>query len=177
MAKRVKRLKFKTRYVGYVVATIDGCISLAKAARPMWASKEDWAFLQKELARADAVIAGRNTYNAARARLQKRTTFVFSRHIGKPQKRDGVTFVNPVRANLDKLFAPYRRIAVLGGASVYRHMLERDRLDEFFVTIEPLVFGRGLPMFSGGTKTTRFRLLSVRKLNHNGTLLIHFRRP
>ena len=177
MAKRVKHPRFKTRYIGYVAATIDGRISLVKAARPTWTSKEDWAFLQKELARADAVIAGRNTYNAARSQLQKRTTFVFSRRVGKPRKRDGVTFVNPVRANLDKLFAPYRRIAILGGAGVYRHMLERDRLDEFFVTIEPLVFGRGLPMFSGGTKTMRFRLLSVRKLNRSGTLLLHFRRP
>ena len=65
-------------------------------------------------------------------------------------------------------------MAVLGGGRVYRFMLENGFLDEIFVTIEPLIFGRGKEMFIGGTRTARTHLLSIRRLNRTGTLLLHY---
>lgn len=82
--------------------------------------------------------------------------------------------MNPSRVNLAHLFGEYKTVAVLGGGAVYRFMLERGLLDEIFVTVEPLIFGRGKEMFTGGTRTMRLRLLSVRKLNRTGTLLLHY---
>lgn len=64
--------------------------------------------------------------------------------------------------------------AVLGGGAVYQFILENKLLDEIFVTIEPFLFGRGKEMFVGGIRTTRVGLLSVRRLNQNGTLLLHY---
>ncbi len=83
-------------------------------------------------------------------------------------------FVNPARVDLAALLAKYRHIAVLGGGAVYRFMLESGLLDEIFVTVEPLIFGRGKQMFVGSTKTVRVRLLSVRRFNLAGTLLLHY---
>ena len=51
---------------------------------------------------------------------------------------------------------------------------ERRLLDEIFITIEPLIFGRGKDMFVGGNKTTELCLLSVKQLNIRGTLLLHY---
>ena len=76
--------------------------------------------------------------------------------------------------NLPKLLEGYKSVAVLGGGAVYQFMLENRLLDEIFVTIEPLIFGRGKEMFVGGTKTTRVSLLSVKRLNRTGTLLLHY---
>lgn len=175
--KRRPAKERKTRFVGYAAISIDGRISLSKTTRPDWTSKEDWQFLQKELARADAVIVGRNTYRAAAARLRTRTTFVLTSRVETPVKKDGVTFVNPAKTNLRALFAPYKRVAILGGAGVYRHMIEHGYMDELFLTIEPLVFGRGTPMVTGGTKIARLSLVSVKRMNRRGTLLLHYRRP
>jgi len=90
-------------------------------------------------------------------------------------RRGSVTFVNPANVNLTSLLAKYKTVAVLGGGAVYRFMLESGLLDEIFITVEPLIFGRGKEMFVGGThRTMRMRLLSVRRLNRTGTLLLHY---
>lgn len=165
----------KTRYIAFVAASIDGRISLAQTVPPRWTSKEDWQFLQQSLAHADAVVVGRNTYRAAAERLRKRTTFVLSNRLTTVKRRGTVTFVNPGNVDLSVLLQKYRIVAVLGGGMVYRFMLENRLLDEIFVTIEPLVFGRGKEMFVGGTQTTHMRLLSARQLNRAGTMLLHYR--
>lgn len=128
----------------------------------------------KSLSRIDAVVAGRNTYESVAGRLRKRNTFVLSSRPKTFTRRGTVVFVNPAKVYLPKLLEGYKSVGVLGGGAVYQFMLENKLLDEIFVTIEPLIFGRGREMFAGGTRTTRVRLLSVKRLNRTGTLLLHY---
>ncbi|MBI5733591.1 MAG: dihydrofolate reductase family protein [Candidatus Kerfeldbacteria bacterium] len=164
----------KPRYLAFVTASVDGRISLTSKTLPSWTSTEDWRFFQKSLAEVDAVVAGRNTYRAAATRLRKRNTYILSNRLATLRRRGTVTFVNPHRIDLAELLQSYKTVAILGGGMVYRTMLERNLLDEIFVTIEPLIFGRGKEMFVGGTRTIKLRLLSVRRLNRSGTLLLHY---
>lgn len=167
-------LRRRTRFVAFVAASIDGRISLSEKTLPRWTSKEDWRFLERSLSRADAVVVGRNTYKAAARRLRKRHTFVLSNRLRAMTRRGTVTFVNPTNVDVTSLFVHYKLVAVLGGGAVYRFMLESKLLDEIFVTIEPFIFGRGKEMFAGGTRTMRTSLLSVRRLNRAGTLLLRY---
>ncbi|TSC55383.1 MAG: dihydrofolate reductase [Parcubacteria group bacterium Greene0416_79] len=89
-------------------------------------------------------------------------------------RRGSVTFVNPANVDLAPLLANYKTVAVLGGGAVYRFMLESGLLDEIFITVEPLIFGRGKEMFVGAGRTKQVHLLSVRRLNRTGTLLLHY---
>ena len=107
-------------------------------------------------------------------RLRKRNTFVLSSRPKTLTRRGTVTFVNSANVDLPKLLGRYKSVAVLGGGAVYRFMLENKLLDEIFVTIEPLIFGRGKEMFVGGTRTARVSLLSVKRLNRTGTLLLRY---
>jgi len=168
-------LRRKTRFVAFVATSIDGRISLSEKTLPQWTSQEDWKFFQDSLLRAEAVVVGRNTYRAAAGRLRQRSTFVLSNHLKIMTRRGNVTFVNPANVNLFSLLARYKMVAVLGGGMVYRFMLESGFLDEIFVTVEPLIFGRGKEMFVGGTQTIRVSLLSVKRLNRTGTLLLHYK--
>ena len=165
----------RPRYIAYVAATLDGKISLTEKTQPNWTSKEDWKFFQGELSRADAVVVGRNTFESVASKLRKRNTFVLSSRVKKIQKKGMVTFLNPARVNIGKLLAGYKKVAVVGGGAVYRTMLELGLLDELYVTIEPLLFGRGKEMFAGKMKTKRLKLISMRTLNKVGTLLLHYR--
>lgn len=169
-----KTRQHKTQYVAFVAASIDGKISLVSKAPPHWTSREDWHFFQKSLQSFDAVVVGRNTYQSVADRLRKRNTFVLSNRLKTLQRRGTVTFVNPVNVQLAELLQGYKSVAVLGGGAVYRFMLENGLLDEIFVTVEPLVFGRGKEMFAGGTRIVRVKLLSVKRLNRSGTLLLHY---
>ncbi|MBI2459819.1 MAG: dihydrofolate reductase [Parcubacteria group bacterium] len=167
-------LQPKTRFIAFVAASIDGRISLPEKALPRWTSKEDWQFFQRSLSRADAVVVGRNTYELVAKRLRKRNTFVLSSRSKTLTRRGTVTFVNPANVDLQKLLGKYKNVAVLGGGAVYRFMLENGLLDEIFITVEPLIFGRGKEMFAGGARTTRVNLLAIKRLNRTGTLLLHY---
>lgn len=164
----------KTRFCVFVASSIDGRISLSNTHPPEWTSKEDWKFFQSSLARMEAVVVGRNTYNGVAERLRKRTTFVLTHRVKTSIKRGSVTFVNPSGINLREMLSSFQRVGVLGGGSVYMYMLNQGMMDDLYVTLEPLVFGRGNTMFSEGLTTTRMRLLSVRQLNTQGTLLLHY---
>ncbi len=170
-----KHPQSKTRYIAFVAASVDGRISLSSKTLPHWTSQEDWKFFQKSLSRIEAVVVGRNTYLSAADRLRQRNAFVLSSRQKTSQRRGTVIFVNPTNVNLAKLVQQYKSVAVLGGGAVYRFMLENGLLDEIFITIEPLIFGRGKEMFVGGTQTTQLRLLSVKRLNRAGTLLLHYK--
>lgn len=174
MFTQPRHIQYRPRFIAFVAASIDGRISLSSKRLPDWTSKEDWDFFQKSLTRFDAVVVGRNTYETAASQLRKRNTFILSHRPRTLLRKGTVTFVNPARVSLPKLLSDYKRIAVLGGGSVYRFMMESGLLDEIFVTIEPLIFGRGKEMFEGGTRTVSAHLLSVRRLNKSGTLLLHY---
>ena len=164
----------ETRFVAYVAASVDGRISLTKRTPPRWTSREDWEFFQKSLSRIEAVVVGRNTYQSVAERLRKRNSFVLSSRQKTLTRRGTVTFVNPAKVHLPKLLERYKSVAVLGGGTVYQFMLDKKLLDEIFVTVEPLIFGHGKEMFIGGTLATRVSLLSVKRLNRTGTLLLHY---
>lgn len=169
-----KYLLSKPRYIAFAAASLDGRISLTNKTIPRWTSKEDWQFFQKSLARVDAVVVGRNTYQAAKERLRRRNTFVLSNRPKTLARRGTVSFVNPANVNLAKLLKKYKSVAMLGGAAVFSFMLKAKLLDEIFVTVEPLIFGRGKEMFRMARGITRVSLLSVKRLNRAGTILLHY---
>ncbi len=171
--KRKTKLN-KTQFIGFVAASVDGRIALDNKTPQAWTSKEDWEFFQDAISRFDAVVVGRTTYENARKRLQKRNTYVFSSKAKGVEKREGVTFVNPEKTDLSAIFAQYGKVAILGGSVAYQTMVDKNLFDEIFVTIEPLIFGRGTEMFVGGKRNTTLKLLSTKRLNTSGTLLLRY---
>jgi len=168
----------KTRYVAYVATSIDGRIAKNSHSGTDWTSMEDWKFFQKSLEKIDAVIVGHNTYKLAEARLKKRNTIVLTSKVQKPKIENSVIFFNPNKSGLKKFLQTkkYKNVAIVGGPKVYNFCLENKMLDELFVTIEPYVFTTGIPMFSGSKfKKYKFTLLSVKKLNKKGTILLKYK--
>ncbi len=173
LTKKIK--PYKTKYSIYVASSIDGRISLSSTKKPTWTSKEDWVFFQKALKVSDAIVSGHNTYKAAKSHLDKRNTYVLTSKVKTLVKKGNVKFINPKHIILKKLFGKYKNVAIVGGGMVYQKMLDLKLVDDMYVTIEPLIFGRGKEMFAGGKKTAKFRLMSVKKLNKTGTLLLHYK--
>ena len=172
MTNRTRPSKPKTIYTAYAAVSIDGRISLDSKKLPDWTSSEDWKFFQSELKKSDAVVVGHTTYKAVSERLQKRVTYVLTTKIKKPEVQGTVTFVNPKYTNLSVLLAKHKKVAIAGGAAAYQIMLELGLFNVLYLTIEPLVFGRGRELFVGGKKNFQFKLKSVKKLNKTGTLLL-----
>ena len=168
----------KIKYIAYVATSIDGIIAKSSKSGVDWTSTEDWNFFQKALIKMDAVVVGYNTYKVAEARLKARNTIVLTSKVGTIKVKGKVVFINPSKVNLKNFLQgkAYKKVAILGGSKVYDFCLRNKMLDELFVTIEPYVFGNGVPMFSSNKfKKYSLSLDSVKKLNKKGTILLKYK--
>lgn len=168
-------------YSALAAMTVDGKIAAHTRQFTSWTSKEDKDFLHWHLDRSDVVVMGYNTYKTAKKPLGKRNCLVLTRQVEKETTRkENLIFFNPETESLEKYIQKmgYKRVAVLGGAQSYTYFLENNLLDEIYLTIEPVVFGKGLSMFETKKfKLRRWKFVSVKRLNKKGSLVLHYAKP
>ncbi|MGD9990977.1 dihydrofolate reductase family protein [Pseudonocardia sp.] len=116
----------------------------------------DRAFLDDVMAGLGAVVCGRNTYDSAGAwggrNPWDRPLFVVTRRPGdQPAADTGFTFVDGFRTAFDRArdTAGERDVCVMGGAETIRQALSAGYVDEFVVTVAPLILGAGTRLFQG----------------------------
>lgn len=172
------KLSHKITYIAYVAASIDGRIAKGKSSGVDWTSSEDWRFFQASLGRMDAVIAGRNTYEVSKSKLDKRNTIVLTSKVRKIRISGSVVFLNPKNYSLKEFLQSkgWKKVGIVGGAKVYDYCLRNNLMDELYLTIEPYVFTKGVPLFFGQDfKKYKFKLVSAKKLNKQGTILLQYK--
>lgn len=170
-----------------VVATEDGFIARHPADNPaQWASPEEQAHFRAEVARADWGIMGRRTHEAADRPERRR--IVFSTAAPEPHwRRPTQLWLDPAGLGADDLaglVAPVHRLGqglVLGGTRVHDWFHDQGRIGRVLLTVEPLRFGAGLPVFTGqdGPAETvlerlGYRRRETRPLNDRGTRLLTY---
>ncbi|MAF80160.1 hypothetical protein CL629_03725 [bacterium] len=166
-----------TKYIALAAITLDGKIAKNSRHFTDWTSKEDKIFFRKELEKGDAIIVGNNTYKTARTYLSKRNCIVFTRKTRTVKKVKNLLYCNPKNLDLKKLIKDlrYKRINILGGAETYSFCLKNGLFDELYLTIEPIVFGQGIGLFSE-KHDKKFTLVSTKKLNKQGSILLHYKK-
>ena len=58
----------------------------------------------------------------------------------------------------------FQKVAIIGGAEIYRIFIDSGEVDKIYMTVEPIKFGKGIPFYSGDLKK-RFRLVDKYKLD------------
>ena len=168
-----------TKYIALAAITLDGKIARNSSHMTDWTSKEDKEFLHKELKKGDVILVGNNTYKTAKKPRAKRKCVVFTRAVRTTKRvNDRLLYCNPEHTDLKKLMRTlgYKRTHILGGAETYDFCLKKHIFDELYLTIEPLVFGKGISIFNKKQKNSAFVLVSVKKLNAQGSILLHYKR-
>ena len=166
----------KPRYIAVAAITLDGKIAEHEDQFTDWTSREDKIFLHKFLDKSDVVVVGRNTYETAKKPLSKRNCIVLTRSVKTTiQKRKNLLYLNPQGVNIQELIRKlgYNVVAILGGTQTYTYFLKKGLLDEMHLTIEPIIFGSGLSIFDAKHSLKKVKIISVKKLNSKGTILIH----
>jgi len=198
------------KYIAIAAITLDGKIAQGPNHMSSWTSKEDKDFLHRMLDKCDVVLVGNNTYKTAIKPLSKRNCIVLTRAapllplgegaaMHRAADEGSVIYCNPQKSDIKKLIRDrkHKTVAILGGAQTYTFCLQNNLLDELYLTIEPIVFGHGMDLFSvfpllplgEGTpmqrgvdegskksKDYKFKLLSIKKLNKQGSLLLHYKK-
>jgi len=165
-----------------VATSADGFIATASDDSPeSWASAEEQALFLADVEAADWSVMGRNTHLAADRPDRRRIIFSATQPAGWHRKTQ--LWLDPaglMPTDLPALVAavyPLRKGLILGGTRVHDWFLARKAIARVHLTVEPVRFGRGLPVFTNQSQNTPdevfasagFKRQSVRLLNDSGT--------
>ena len=167
-----------------VVTSADGYIARAPDDAPQsWASAEEQALFFAEVENADWTVMGRRTHEAADKPDRRR--IIFSSLGGKRGvwRRETQLWIDPTDLRPEALpdlvthLYDFETVVILGGTRVHDWFLHHGAVDRVHLTIEPLRFGQGLPIFSDQTTDdpeavltlAGFTRASDRVLNTQGT--------
>jgi len=137
-----------------------------------WTSKEDFDFFVSKTKEIGTVVMGRKTFETIGKPLRERRTIVMTR-----DRRGGVEGVDYTgespRELVERLSKDgVERLALCGGAQVYGAFLKEGLVDELYLTVEPVLFGEGVP-FAVGFDRVDLKLLETSMLGTQSVLL-HF---
>ena len=170
----------KILYRGAAVISIDGKIGLHSQHFTDWSSPEDKIAFRKLLNSSDVVIAGHATYRVAQKFLDKRNCIVFTRSVRTTvQHKKTILFCNPKNVRIDALVKKlrYHVVTIIGGAQTFSYFLKNAMLDELYLTVEPIIFGRGISLFDDvKIPLANFALTKSKKLNKKGSVLLMYTR-
>lgn len=162
----------KTSVILLAAVTADGFIARSANDRSFdWTSWEDKKFYVEQIKTVDAIIMGRKSFETF-SKYPKNSRWVL--YTSKPE-----TFVNPKptvikaeatdedpRQLIERLTNEgCQRIAICGGASIYTIFMNAGLVDTLFLTVEPVLFGSGVSLFSQKIKD-KYAHLSIRRI-HN----------
>ncbi len=149
-------------------------------------------FAIKQTRNVGALLFGRRTYELMRdfwpteharktdpivARLMNRTAkVVFSKKLKKVEEtshwKNVVLVKNKIKEETLKLKRkPGKDLAVYGSNNFCVTLLELGLLDELRIMVNPVVIGKGTPLFKGLKKRLNLKLLKTRAFNNGNVLL------
>ena len=151
--------------------TADGLIARNDAHFPDWTSHEDKKQFQKISKEIGVVMFGEKTFTTLPGPLPGRLNVVFTQN-SAPKETPGVKWVSgDPGAVLEELEKMGHKQALLGGGAFLNSLfLEKNLIDEMILTIEPLVFGKGIGVFSKDLEA-KLELKELAKLNDNTIML------
>ncbi len=152
-------------------------------------------FAAKQLEEIDSIFFGKNTYELMEGywptakpedqfdavvakHMNTLPKYVFSRTLQTVIGKDAWQNVHLVPSVTPEFIQKVKQesekdIAVLGSNNLCVTLLENNLLDELRIMVNPLVIGKGIPLFAGIEKKEQFHLESSRSFK-NGNVLLRY---
>jgi dihydrofolate reductase len=152
--------------------TADGFIAKDSQHSPLnWTSKEDKKRLIELTKKAGVVVMGSRTYATIGRPLKERVNIVYS----KDKSFEGVEITQlPPRDLIMQLESRgFQEVAILGGSHIYNMFMKSGLVDTLYLTVEPIVFGSGVRLF---TDEMLYHLrLVTSEVTENGSVLLEYK--
>lgn len=160
---------------GYI-ATADGDLQFLSAVDKEGEDYGYGAFIRQ----IDTVIVGRKTYDKVLSMgidwpHGDKKSYILSRTPRKPigniqfYSEDITALVNTLKAEKG------RHIFCDGGADIIHQLMLGDLIDEYIISIIPVMLGSGIPLFSAGRSVVPLKLVACRYFE-KGLVQLHYRR-
>ena len=137
-----------------------------------WTSKEDTRFFIEKTKECGVMVMGRTTFNTIGKPLKGRLIVILTHEESEVRKEEGLEYTNESLVDIVKRFEEEGReaIAIAGGASIYSQFLKAGLVTDLFLTVEPVLFGSGVPLAEGFDRIN-MKLVETRKLGEESVLL------
>lgn len=166
-----------------MVASIDGrTTSWHASSVPEWTSKEDKLHFRNVIVENNLIIMGRKTYADSNSQFQNSPGKLRIIITSSPEKfkneliHGTLEFTNEAPVALIQRLSErgYKQAILAGGSEINKLFLASNLIHEIWLTIEPVILGKGNGLIAQVENTKNFKLKSVKKLNKNGTLLLKY---
>lgn len=151
--------------------TTDGFIAKDEKHSAFWTSKEDKVRFVELTKHAGVVVMGSTTYSTLPRPLKERVNIVYSR----TKKFEGAetTQKAPLELLEELEGRGFKEVAICGGSKIYTLFMKARVVDRIFLTIEPLMFGKGITLFNEELQH-HLNLVSANQAE-NGALLLEYK--
>ncbi|MBI4085953.1 MAG: dihydrofolate reductase [Candidatus Liptonbacteria bacterium] len=165
------------------VVSVDGKITRgSRSGTSEWASVADKKYFARLIQESDAIVMGSQTYATAKKYMKlspERLRIILTRNPQKYRKYEipgQLEFSNDSpRAIIRRLSRQkYKRVLVAGGGEINALFLKANLIQHICLTVEPKIFGTGKNIVHPVKMIKNLKLISVRRLNRQGTLLSRY---
>jgi dihydrofolate reductase len=111
-----------------------------------WTGKEDKRRFVELTKRAGVVVMGSTTYATLQRPLKERVNIVYSK--SKIFEGAETTQKSPAELVAELEARGFKEVAICGGSHIYNLFMKAKVVDKLYLTIEPIVFGAGIRLFS-----------------------------
>jgi len=166
------------------VTSRDGKITRGYSSdNQTWTSPEDKDFFTSQIAAASLIVMGRLTYESIKTHIKHQQGRLRVVMTSTPQDfqdeaiEGALEFTSESPKELVKRFEnEHNEMLVVGGSKVFTDFVRDGLIDEMYLTIEPLYFGEGKPLFTDENIKIDMAFNWRRVLNDRGTLLLKYSR-
>lgn len=158
----------------YMAISANGYIAKENNETP-W-SEEEWKSFLKKVKQVGNIIIGRVTYESmlkdnSFSEMGDPLVIVLTSGRNKPLLKKTVFVTSFKEAILETRRRKFKEVLVAGGCKTDTSALESGLIDEFYLDVEPFIFGKGISLFYSVNKMLNLKLLGTKKIGNNGIQL------
>ncbi len=165
--------------------SLDGFIAQERnQASTTWTSQADKKWFSLISREVGTVIMGSTTFNTIGRPLSGRKTIIYTSHQEKYPEAEAIENFNlesaqavytTGRMTITKLMQVLaelgaKKVAICGGAEVYREAWKENQIDELYLTVEPVFFGAGIKLLPEEIAMERLEVIERVNLSPQTTM-------
>ncbi|MDO8503881.1 MAG: dihydrofolate reductase family protein [bacterium] len=142
-----------------------------------WISKEEWNSYSAVVRKAGNSVIGHRTYDIITkqpefSEFEKVKIVIVSHNDFKTLSSNHVTVKTPEEAL--SLLKDFKEVIVAGGSNLNSSFMEKNLIDEVYLDIEPIIFGKGIKLFADNNFEVKLKLLGIRNLTED-IIQLHYK--
>ncbi len=162
----------------YMAMSVNGFIA-RKNGSTDFVSDVEWESFRDTVAQTGNIIIGRKTYEIMKkddefGKLDSVRVVVVSEKTIKTNDQNHSVVAFPKDAILFLEKSGFKEALVAGGGVLDTSFIKDNLIDEIYLDIEPIVFGKGATLFSESDFENNLELLGVEKMSKN-ELQLHYK--